>query len=150
MHPIGDGTSAVALVLPTLLVALVLGTWVLMRQHDRRLCEHCMASMPLNPSETAARYGARFWVAHAGGDKRMVLPYLGVLLTSNFAVLLFPSMFTQVVCCLLQLSMIYLFVAYSTHRRLQPWCPQCKGGDHQDEEDWVAPDPVPSDHRPLV
>ena len=43
-----------------------------------------------------------------------------------------------------QSTMIYLVLCHTTHRRLQPWCPQCRGddGDHA-----VDRDPTPSGSR---
>ena len=40
-----------ALTLPISLMALVVTSWLLMRRHDRRLCELCAAAMPLNAAE---------------------------------------------------------------------------------------------------
>jgi hypothetical protein len=129
------------------LVAFVLASWLLMRRHDRGLCEHCMAAMPLNPSELAVRYRRRFWVSHTGAEPRYVIPYFVVLLGSNFL----TSPIGQLVWALAQTTMIYLILAYSTHRRLQPWCPWCKeGGGGADKEEPAIPDPVPSDRRQLV
>jgi hypothetical protein len=34
-------------------------------------------------------------------------------------------------------------LSYSTHRKLQPWCPQCRGGNGSDE-DVDVPEPVPT------
>ncbi|SOD70805.1 hypothetical protein SAMN05892883_0446 [Jatrophihabitans sp. GAS493] len=150
VHPIEDGTSTLAITLPVLLMFVVLGTWTLMRQHDRRLCERCMSSMPLNPSESAARYQNRFRVAHAGGNKKIVVGYLLALVAVNLLVSVDPNAATRILWAALQLSMIYLIASYSTHRRLQPWCPQCQGGDGRDEDDPVTPDPEPSDHRQLI
>ena len=48
------------------LITFVVASWLLMRRHDRGLCEHCMAGMPLNPSELAVRYKRRFWLSHSG------------------------------------------------------------------------------------
>jgi hypothetical protein len=39
--------------------------------------------------------------------------------------------------------MIYLVLSYTTHRRLQPWCPACSGGDGG-REDADAPEPIPT------
>ena len=55
-----------------------------MRQHDRRLCEACMSSMPLNPAQLAVRYKYRFRLAHLGGDPRFFIPYLVVLIGASF------------------------------------------------------------------
>src|ERR1700710_837141 len=53
LHPL---PGVFAFSVPIALFGFVLLSWFLMRQHDRRLCEQCMSSMPLNPSEQAVRY----------------------------------------------------------------------------------------------
>jgi hypothetical protein len=142
LHPL---SGPLALTVPLAVVLFVLASWLLMRQHDRRLCELCAASLPLNPGEQAARYQRRFWVAHAGSQPRYLIPYLAVLLGSNFA----ATTAGRIGWAIVQASMIYLIAAYSTHRRLQPWCPWCRGdggGEHED----TAPGPLPDDRRQLV
>jgi hypothetical protein len=130
---------------PIALFGVVLLSWVLMRQHDRRLCEQCLLSMPLNPSEKSVRYRRRFWMAHTGSEPRFLIPYLVVLISSNFA----TSMIGRVGWAIIQLSMIYLIMSQSTHRKLQPWCPWCSAGGGGSEVD--EPDPVlPQDDRQLV
>jgi hypothetical protein len=133
------------LTVPLAVFALVVLSWLLLRQHDRRLCEQCLLSMPLNPSEQAIRYRRRFWMAHTGSEPRFLVPYLVVLLSSNFA----TSTLGVLVWAAVQLSMVYLILAYSTHRRLQPWCPWCSehgGGDHVED----TPPVLPNDDRQLV
>ena len=135
--------NPIATMAPIALFLLVVASWLLMRQHDRRLCENCIASMPLNASELAARYRRRLTVAHLGSNLRVVIPYFVVLIGSNFFLLgsnLLPGTLGEYTWAAIQSTMIYLVLAYSTHRKLQPWCPQCNGGG--DGVD--APDPVPS------
>jgi hypothetical protein len=127
------------------LILVVLASWLAMRRHDRRLCEQCVAAMPLNPSEEASRYRRRFWTAHSLSEPRYLVPYLVVLIGSNFA----SSAPGRIAWALIQSSMIYLIAAQVTHRRLQPWCPWCRddgGGEHVDE----APPVLPHDDRLLV
>jgi hypothetical protein len=131
---------------PIALLVFVLMSWVLMRQHDRRLCELCMSAMPLNPSEVAAHYRARFWLAHSGMRPRFLVPYLALLIGSNFAM----GFIGRIGWALVQSTMLYLIAAYSTHRRLQPWCPWCRGGGGDDDRDDVAPPPPPVDRRLFV
>jgi len=126
------------------LLAFVVVTWLFMRQHDRRLCERCAACMPLNAAEHASRFGRRFWLVHAGNNPRVLVPYLVVLIGSNFL----TSPAGRIVWAVVQSSMIYLIMAHSTHRKLQPWCPQCSGGgggqDHKvDEPDLPRGDRLP-------
>ncbi|MDQ2837558.1 MAG: hypothetical protein M3Y42_15600 [Actinomycetota bacterium] len=128
------------------LLVFVVMTWLLMRQHDRRLCESCAASMPLNAAEHAARYQRRFWLAHAGSNWRLVVPYLIVLIGSNFL----TSTPGRLCWAVVQSSMIYLILAYGSHRKLQPWCPWCSGGGGGSEEEVPDPDLPRGDRRQLV
>lgn len=139
-------SGALMFTVPVGLLALVLLSWMLMRQHDRRLCELCVAAMPLNPGEAAARYRARFWLAHSGMRPRFLVPYLTLLVGSNLAM----GTIGRIGWALVQSTMLYLIAAYSTHRRLQPWCPWCRGGDGGQDRDDVAPPPPPVDRRLLV
>jgi hypothetical protein len=123
---------------PVALFGFVILCFVLMRQHDRRLCEMCMLSMPLNAAERASVYQLRFWLAHSATDPRIVGPYLIVLLGSNFAI----GIITVWGWAAIQLTMVYLVLAYSTHRKLQPWCPWCSeggGGSHVEDLPPVLP-----------
>jgi hypothetical protein len=106
------------------LLVFVLITWLFLRKHDRRLCESCAASMPLDAARHASRFQRRFWLAHAGGNPRLVVPYLIVLIGSNFL----TSPAGRIGWAIVQSSMIYLIMAHSSHRKLQPWCPWCSGG----------------------
>jgi hypothetical protein len=130
------------LTLPLGLVLFVLASWVFMRRHDRRLCETCMATMPLNAAEEAARMRRRFWTAHTGSEPRFLVPYLAILIGSSFA---FETI-GRVPWAIIQSSMIYLVLAQSTHRRLQPWCPWCSqgGGGTQAHDDTPV---LPEDDR---
>ncbi len=128
----------------TLLVFVVV-TWLFMRQHDRRLCERCAASMPLNAAEHAARFGRRFRLAHAGSNPWVMIPYLVVLVGSNFL----TSPAGRIGWALVQSTMIYLIMAHCTHRRLQPWCPQCSGGGDGEQDKVDEPD-LPRGDRLLV
>jgi hypothetical protein len=132
----------VGITVPIALFGLVLICWMLMRQHDRRLCEQCMLTMPLNPSEKAARYQRRFWMAHTGSQPRFLIPYLVVLISSNFA----TSGIGRIGWALIQLTMVYLIMAQSTHRKLQPWCPWCREGGGG-AEIGEQPPVLPSDDR---
>lgn len=127
------------------LLAFVIVTWLFMRQHDRRLCERCAASMPLNAAEHAARFNRRFWLAHAGSNPRVMVPYLVVLVGSNFL----TGTVGRLGWALVQSSMIYLIMAHSSHRKLQPWCPQCSGGGGGNRDNVDEPD-LPRGDRLLI
>jgi hypothetical protein len=123
---------------PVALMTLVVVTWLLMRKHDRRLCEHCMTAMPLNAAESAARYRRRLATAHLGSNKLLVVAYLAVLVGSVFL----PGRVGLAIWAIAQATMIYLLLSYTTHRRLQPWCRACRGRGGEDEK-VDTPDPVP-------
>jgi hypothetical protein len=145
MRPPAD--PALALSASVALIAFVVASALLMRRHDRSLCEHCVASMPLNPSELAMRYHRRFWLSHDGAQPGYVIPYFLVLIGSNFL----PGRAGLLIWALVQTTMIYLILGYSTHRRLQPWCPWCRdNGGGTDKHEPATPDPLPSDHRQLA
>jgi hypothetical protein len=134
-----------ALTVPVALFGFVIVCFLLMREHDRRLCEMCMLSMPLNAAERASHFQLRFWLAHSATDPRIIGPYMVVLIGSNFAI----GIIGHAGWAAIQLTMIYLVLAYSTHRKLQPWCPWCSeggGGTHVDE----TPPVLPHDDRLLV
>ena len=126
-----------------LLASTVIGAWLLMRRHDRQLCETCVLAMPLNPSQDAQRYARRFWMAHTGSEPRFLVPYLAVLVGSNFAGGSLPG---KAFWAVMQLSMIWLILSQSTHRRLQPWCPWCSGGGGGQDVDDLPP-VIPHDDR---
>lgn len=134
-----------AYTVPIALFGVVIVAFLLMREHDRRLCEMCMLSMPLNAAERASQYQLRFWLAHSATDPRIIAPYMVVLIGSNFLI----GVITPVGWAAIQLTMVYLVLAYSTHRKLQPWCPWCSeggGGTHVDD----LPPVLPHDDRQLV
>ncbi|MGX7679328.1 hypothetical protein ACSMXN_10565 [Jatrophihabitans sp. DSM 45814] len=126
--------SMVDLLARVSLLAFVVVTWLQMRSHDRRLCEACAAGIPLNAAEMAQRYQRRFYTAHAGTNLKLVVPYLIVLLGSNYLLTLSGGRWLW---ALVQGSMIYLIASHSTHRKLQPWCPWCSdGGGGTDKSVW--------------
>ncbi len=140
--------AVAALAVPVALVALVLLSWAAMRQHDRALCEDCMASMPLDPAGAAQSYRTRLAVAHLATDPRLVAAYVVVLLTGSVVLLNFslvPVLLGRALWVGLQVTLIYLVLSYATHRRLQPWCPHCGGGGGDDQVG--TPDPLPSGSR---
>lgn len=143
--------SPAATLLPVCLFVLVIGSWLLMRHHDRRLCERCLSSMPLNAAEVAARHHRRLAVTHLGSDRRLVIGYLAVLIGSNVLLAeatVLPGRLGAYLWAAIQATMIYLVLSYSTHRRLQPWCARCNGRGGGEREDSDAPQPQPSGSAP--
>lgn len=124
--------------LAMILAILVLATFVIMRRHDRQLCEHCVSEIPLDLERAAHRARFRFWMAHEGCRIHFVVPYFAVLIATNFL----PGDFGRLIWAFAQSTMVYLIMASSTHRKLQPWCPWCKGdggGDHILDPDPLLP-----------
>jgi hypothetical protein len=142
LHPL---SGILEFTVPAALFAFVIASWLMMRNHDRRLCEPCMAAMPLNPSQQAVKYKRRFWMAHAGSEPRFLIPYVAVLVGSNF----FTGTIGRIAWAVIQMSMVYLILSQSSHRRLQPWCPWCRGGGGGEEVD-VTPPVIPHDDRQLI
>src|SRR3954454_3258366 len=57
-------------------IAILIGTWIEMRKHDRALCERCVADFPLNPAEAAVTYRRRLAMVHLLADRRAATWYL--------------------------------------------------------------------------
>ncbi|MCU1690357.1 MAG: hypothetical protein JWN20_2285 [Jatrophihabitantaceae bacterium] len=143
-QPFGPGSLASTLG-PIALFCFALAGALAMRQHDRSLCELCVLAMPLNAAEAASRYRRQFAVVHASANRGLVIAYLGVLVAAD-VVLLQQGTAARICWAVIQSSMVYLVLASSHHRRFQPWCPQCQGGDGGgDRKD--APDLLPRSAR---
>jgi hypothetical protein len=132
--------AAVFVPWPALLVvfalAFLLGVSILV--HNRRLCERCIAALPLDASSVAGRYAIRFRVAHLFESRLFALGYLVVLAGSAF---LAGDPLGRYAWAAAEASLGYLLLVYVTHQRLQPWCPYCKhGGEEQSTP--TTPDPV--------
>lgn len=112
--------------LAVLVAALYLALCVF--AHNRRLCEKCIGSVPLDASRVASRYGLRFRVAHLFERKVFALAYLAALTGSA---LLYEYPVGRVGWALAEVSLLYLLLVYVTHQRLQPWCPQCGNGGEE-------------------
>lgn len=142
--------NPLALFVPVLLFAWVITGGVLMRRHDTQLCEQCLTEMPLNAAEVATRYERRFAVTHLSTDPRMIIGYLIFLVASNLSLAatnVLPFPIEQVLWASCQTTMIYLILAHSTHRRLQPWCRRCdSGGGPGRSVNSDGPAPIGSQH----
>jgi hypothetical protein len=109
-----------------LVVALVLGISLI--AHNRRLCERCIASMPLDAATVAVRYALRFRVAHLFENRLLALGYLALVAGSSF---LYAHPVGKYGWAVVEATLIYLLFVYVTHQRLQPWCPYCKTGGEE-------------------
>lgn len=127
-------------------IALMIVTLLEMRKHDRALCERCVADFPLNPAREAETYRRRLATAHLLAERRAAAWYLVVILVACLLpVFAPPELRTPALLLWLSslASLVYLMQSGVTHRRLQPWCPQCgpQGGSDQVE----TPEPTPLD-----
>jgi hypothetical protein len=89
-------------------------------------------------------------VTHLGSDRRVVAGYLLMLVFANVLLLPGPGMaqtLGRYAWAGVQATLIYLVVCHNTHRRLQPWCPECEGGGPGDDERLDSPAPSGSFHR---
>lgn len=107
------------------LFALVLLTWFAMRRHDRSLCERCVAHMSIAPSADAERYRNRLHMVHLLSRPASAAVYLIAVVSTN---LMTGSLVGRILWAVAQASLAYLVLAHLTHRRLQPWCPECGEG----------------------
>jgi hypothetical protein len=106
--------------------------------HNRGLCERCIASLPLDASTVAARHAVRFRVAHLFERKRFAAAYLAALVACS---LLYAHPIGRYAWAAAQASLIYLLRVYTTHQRLQPWCPRCGNGGRERTAP-AAPTPI--------
>jgi hypothetical protein len=127
---------------PVLLAVLGLAGYLALAvlAHNRRLCERCIGSVPLDASRVAERYGLRFRVAHLFEHRSLAVGYLATVLGTA---LLATHPVGRYAWAAAQASLVYLVFVYVTHQRLQPWCPQCRhGGDERVAP--ARPNPVSS------
>jgi hypothetical protein len=108
--------------------------------HNRRLCGRCIASVPLDAAQVAARYSTRFRVAHLFERKLYAFGYLGLVIGSAF---LYTHPVGRYGWAATEATLVYLLLAYVTHQRLQPWCPHCRNGGEEVAAP-TAPTPVTS------
>ena len=135
-RPQRTGPTYVVAALSLALAAVV--AFIALRRHDRTLCEHCAAQMPLNPAGTAAGMRNRFWLVHNATGRAYVLGYLLVIVGSNFL----STTPGRLVWAAVTLSLIYPLRAYDAHRRYQPWCPWCASGGGGSTDHTGAPEPT--------
>ena len=143
--PITYPTGARPMISLTFIVVMV-STWLEMRKHNRTLCEYCVADFPLNPAESAQTYSRRLDTVHRLADKKVAAKFLMMVLVACLLPIVAPTEL-QVPARILWLaslgSVVYVVLSGVTHRRLQPWCPQCGQQGGSDKID--TPEPMPLD-----
>ena len=133
------------------------------RFHDGRICERCVATMPLNGAERAER---RRRILRAVHTMRETVYLAGRPIAPPVALYALGAAAAVAVICetaglerggrpsltlfavLYYVPMAGLMLALSMHARLQPWCPYCRWGRGDDGPHEEAPDPDPSGRLP--
>ncbi len=129
-------------------IVLMIVTLVEMRKHDRGLCERCVADFPLNPAQEAETYSRRLATVHLMAERRVAGWYLVAILTACLLPLFAPGPLklpAMMLWLASLVSLVYIVRSGQTHRRLQPWCPQCGNQGGNDKVD--TPEPMPLDSR---
>jgi len=125
-----------------LMFAALMGLFYAYMQHDRELCDRCMAKMPLDP-DAAVRRNRR--LLKARHHPLWVLgPMVALVVTED---LLPYQSWEEKVAGTLVNAVFAIFITVATrHQHLQPWCPWCRGGGGDD--DALAPVAPPNDRIP--
>jgi hypothetical protein len=123
---------------PMLLLVVAVFVAFSILDHNRHLCERCIASVPLDASSVAGRYALRFRIAHLFERKLFAVCYLAAVVGSAFLATHPVGRYGWAVA---EASLIYLLFAYVTHQRLRPWCPHCANGG-QEQTVPTTPSPV--------
>jgi hypothetical protein len=151
MTPLPD--TRIAAVIRTVLVLVLFAGMAAQRSHDRKLCEPCIAAMPLNPQAEIVKHHRALTVAHsldwaAGRVSRRILSLILLLIIWGVAVgvAFMPKPYSSITSVVvLLLTGVVMAWSLQWHGRLQPWCPRCRGDDGGD--DTFNPDPVPAPSR---
>lgn len=110
--------------------------------HDRRLCERCAASTPLDPQRSVTRWKLLLRLSHV---KRLTFALMAVLtvkliLEQAFRPAGWLFAFDEATTAVLGVFVL----SWWAHSRLQPWCPWCHWGGGGDHEEAPEPDPAVS------
>lgn len=123
-------------------VAAMIALIITESRHDRRLCERCIADWPLNPEESVRRARRRLRAFHWLVERlprRHQYALMAAIAVPYMAAGIWLSDFGFAVFSAGLYSLIGMgAVVNRAHWKLQPWCPQCRGGGG----DTFSPDPV--------
>lgn len=124
------------------MLALILGNL----QVHKALCEHCIASMPLDGPGRAERRNRHMAVVHFVSDNE--IRYLVIVFAWLIAEIGLPMVVGRVAAGLLVFPPIVYFVwSNEQHKQLRPWCTRCgwgRGGGGGDRSTAPTPDPAVS------
>lgn len=112
--------------------------------HSRRLCEACIAQMPLDGSELAQRWDRQLRTVHLCMDQPLgfVAGMLAVIVGLTLASAWITTTGSHLILCVL---LAWFWWSLIRHERVQPWCKRC-GWDDGGEWSEVS-DPDPAVHR---
>jgi hypothetical protein len=111
--------------------------------HDRRLCERCVANLPLNAPKQAAKRIWMFWLTHHW-PLMFVALFINLGVGVAFAVLSQREMIKFGLASFFILLMLFTHTV-ATHQRFQPWCRWCRRDDGPGNDTFEpAPDPDPA------
>jgi hypothetical protein len=139
-------------VLRAILTGVYLGLIFPQRDHDRHLCERCAGDFPLDPQREIVKHRRALRLTHAVADhhRRTMYIAMGVMVVAVLAVGMFlpKSLLPYWSVMVWGVFGVGFTWTFQQHKRLQPWCPQCRGRGRG--KDTFNPDPVPAPSRELT
>lgn len=128
-------------------VAVAAGTFIVLGivRHDRALCGHCMAQMPLNPTAAAQRERPILKLAHL--TRWNLAAMLALIIIGSF--LLSTWWESNLAVSLAMVPLIAVVFSADRHSRLQPWCPYCRRRGFDAGLSEEAPAPTDGNRKPL-
>lgn len=134
------------------ILALILVFAAAQQRHDRSLCEHCIAHMPLDPQTEIIKRDRWLRANHVGEatSRKWASLIFAVLSLSYVGVLVFAPRPVGGAVIVLVIGILgpLATIGIQIHKRLQPWCPYCRrndGGDYQ-----FDPNPTPARSKELT
>lgn len=131
-------------------VLLLAAVFVVEHAHDRRLCEACIADMPLSPGDAAHKIRRRLQLVHWTKDHKTTWNTIELLIVvSGVGMDSMPAAGPVALAVMLTFLLAgvgvfwWFLLAVRAHKRLGPWCPYCRRDDGGGG--LVIPDPEPAD-----
>lgn len=112
--------------------------------HDERLCERCIAAVPLDPKKEVRRWLPALRLAHM---KRTTLALWALIIPWQAVMIIVRDDHTWWACAGGAVVITVVAAVYGAvwrHRRLYPWCPFCDWGGGGEHEAVPAPEPDPA------
>ncbi|WP_435111362.1 hypothetical protein [Nocardiopsis synnemataformans] len=93
--------------------------------HQGKLCELCIAGIPLQGSELAERWQHPLHVLHWVGERPNRAVLAGGALALTVGVLVDPRLGLSLMLVMLGTGLVWI----QRHQRITPWCPWCRRGN---------------------